>query len=197
MDNTKARVLDLLREGLSSNEIARRLGVSPGTVAAYKAHASRGPGPFTRRALGLDSEEAADPGEAAEARGLKFGLERDMQQALRRHIDQLEPGLHIVDEGRERSVESGFIDILAEDEDGSLVVIELKSGEAPDSAVTQILSYIGSLQAETSQRVRGVLVAREFSPRIRLAAAAARIQLVEYGFSFTFDVVTGGPERQD
>jgi DNA-binding sugar fermentation-stimulating protein len=35
----------------------------------------------------------------------------------------------IVDEGKERHVEARRIDILAEDDDGSLVAIELKSRE--------------------------------------------------------------------
>jgi RecB family endonuclease NucS len=67
------------------------------------------------------------------------------------------------------------------------VVIELKSGEAPETAVTQLLSYIGSLQDEDASRpARGMLIARSFSTRVRLAARAAGIELVEYGFSFSF-----------
>jgi RecB family endonuclease NucS len=70
------------------------------------------------------------------------------------------------------------------------VVIELKSGEAPETAITQVLSYIGSLQDEdASCPVRGMLIARSFSTRVRLAARAAGVQLVEYGFSFSFRVV--------
>jgi RecB family endonuclease NucS len=92
-----------------------------------------------------------------------------------------------VDGGAERHVEAGFIDILAEDDRGSLVVIELKSDDAPDTSVTQVLSYIGSLRgAENAVAVRGVLVARGFSTRVRLAAQAAGIELVTYGYSFTF-----------
>jgi hypothetical protein len=41
---------------------------------------------------------------------------------------QLEPGLMIIDDGAERSVESGFIDITALDASGAAVVIELDSG---------------------------------------------------------------------
>ena len=45
-----------------------------------------------------------------------IGLERDMQAVLRQTIDQLEDGLVIADDGAERSVASGFIDILAKDD---------------------------------------------------------------------------------
>jgi hypothetical protein len=141
----------------------------------------------------LTSLSQADAEEIEDAEDLKFGLERDMQDALRGNIAQLDPSLRIVDEGRERHVEAGRIDILAEDDAGARVVIELKSGEAPDSVITQLLSYIGSLQAEDDSRpVRGVLIARSFSKRVRLAAQAAGVQLVEYGFNFSFSVV--GPD---
>jgi Tol biopolymer transport system component len=77
--------------------------------------------------------------------------------------------VRIVDEGKERPVTAGFIDILAEDDQGSLVVTELKAGEAPDSAATQVLSYLGSLKGQSGDAVRGILVARSFSPRVKLA----------------------------
>jgi len=186
VDDVKSQALGLLAEGVLPDEIARRLDVSPATVRAWKAHATMG---TYASGVGAGGGEVVASEEIESARNLKFGLERDMQEALRRHIDQLDPRLHIVDEGKERHVESGFIDILAEDQDGSLVVIELKSGEAPDSAITQVLSYVGSLQADAAKPVRGVLIAREFSPRVRLAARAAGIQLVKYGYDFTFHVV--------
>lgn len=68
----------------------------------------------------------------------KFGLERDLQNALRRHIGDLEPGLSITDAGNERRVPSGFIYIAAQDRDGATVAIELKAGTADRDAVGQI-----------------------------------------------------------
>lgn len=180
------QIIELLGRGLSTEEVVLQLGVTSGTVSAVKAHltmGSYGP-PAVGRLSQTDVEEIED------AASLKFGLERDMQDALRGSIHQLDPALHIIDEGKERRVASGFIDILAEDDQGSLVVIELKPGKAPESAVTQVLSYIGSLQAEEESRpVRGMLIARDFTKHTRLAARAAAITLVEYGFSFSFDVV--------
>jgi hypothetical protein len=63
-----------------------------------------------------DAEEArADLGASsvAEEVGQRIGLERDLQAALRIEIEQLEPGLTVIDDGAERSVDSGFIDITA------------------------------------------------------------------------------------
>jgi hypothetical protein len=89
--------------------------------------------------------------------GQRIGLERDMQAALRIEINQLEPGLTIIDDGAERSVDSGFIDITARDVSGTTVVIELKAGPAGQRAVAQILSYMGDVAAEEETgNVRGI-----------------------------------------
>jgi len=95
--------------------------------------------------------------------------------------------LRIADEGKERFVDGrrGRIDILAEDDQG-LVVIELKANEAPETAITQVLYYVGALARETSRPVRGVLVAHEFSDRVKFAAEAGRVRLVKYEHRFSF-----------
>lgn len=69
--------------------------------------------------------------------GQGIGFERDMQAALRFGIEQLENGLSISDEGAERSVDSGFIDITAKDSTGATVVIELKTGVAGQRAIVK------------------------------------------------------------
>lgn len=78
--------------------------------------------------------------ETADDRGQLVGLERDLRSALRLAIEQLEPGLEIIDDGAERSVASGFIDITARDARGAIVVVELKTGTARQGAVAQVLS---------------------------------------------------------
>jgi len=122
-----------------------------------------------------------------EALETKFGLERDLQQALRKEIAQLETGLRIKDGGKEQNVNSGRIDITAEDRSGATVVIELKAGEADRDAIAQILAYMGDLTVNQKQ-VRGILVAGDFSAR---ALAAARVvpnlHLRKYAFKFTFE----------
>jgi len=116
-----------------------------------------------------------------------FSLERDLQAALRRSIGQLEAGLEIIDGGTERVVASGRIDILARDQTGSSVVIELKAVRAPRDAVAQTLAYMGDVQQETGGSVRGILVAPDFDAR---AVSAARVvpslSLMTYRFSFAF-----------
>ncbi len=117
-----------------------------------------------------------------------IGLERDLQAALRRAIEQLEPGLEIIDDGAERSVSSGFIDITARDARGSIVVIELKTGTARQNAVAQVLSYMGDVaDEEPDAEVRGILVASDFDKKARAAARVVpTLSLRAYKVNFEF-----------
>jgi endonuclease len=121
--------------------------------------------------------------------GKQFELERHLQSELRKEIGQLEPGLEIIDQGLERSVESGFIDILARDGSGALVVIELKAGMAKREAVGQIAGYMGDLIGEEpGTPVRGILVAAEFDKScLSGVRAIPTLKLKRYRFSFTFE----------
>jgi RecB family endonuclease NucS len=176
----KTEILALLGQGLDRNEVAERLGVTPGQVSAVKAVAARG-----NRSGEIETDKAL--GDAIET---TFGLERDLQRALRDHIEQLEPDLTIIDDNKEQSVPSGRIDITARDSAGATVVIELKAGPADRDAIGQLLAYMGDLMA-VAKSVRGILIAGEFSPRaIATARAAPNIRLVRYGFRFSFETVS-------
>jgi RecB family endonuclease NucS len=176
----------LLKEGLDNQEIATQVGVTPRTVAAVKAHVSMGT--YNETATVAETEA-----EVANAVDTAFGLERDLQMALRRSIEQLEPGLTIIDADKERTVASGRIDITARDRQGTAVLIELKAGIAERDAIGQILGYMGDIMEDEAQ-VRGILVAREFAPRVLSAARASpNIRLVQYGFHFTFETVGRPP----
>lgn len=119
----------------------------------------------------------------------KLSLERDMQAALRREIRSLEPSFAIIDDGAERSVDSGFIDITCEDAtDGSLVVVELKAGKADSRAIGQILGYMGDIAEEEPGRlVKGILVAHDFDQRVVSAAKIVpALKLMRYSIEFRF-----------
>lgn len=116
-----------------------------------------------------------------------FRYERELQSAIREQLDLVEPGLVEADGGRERSVATGRIDILALDQAGCYVVIELKAGPCPHGALEQVLAYSTNLEAETGKPCRAILVASYFSERIRAAAERARgISLVTYERQFGF-----------
>ena len=150
-----------------------------------------------RRETQDEDVDPAIPGrgvnESAGERGQLVGLERDLQSALRRAIEQLEPGLEIFDDGAERSVASGFIDITARDARGAIVVIELKTGTARQGAVAQVLSYMGDIaEEEPDQTVRGLLVAGDFDKKARSAARVLSnhvLALRSYRVRFEFEDV--------
>lgn len=131
--------------------------------------------------------EAVGLDEVSEAIGQTFQLERDLQAALRAHLDQLEPGLSAQDDGREVRVEAGLIDILAKDKDGVWTVIELKADVARPSAIAQVLAYMTCVSAEKGQPVRGILVAGDHDARVVLAARAIpNLILKRYRYRFEF-----------
>ncbi|MCY4576418.1 MAG: endonuclease NucS [Chloroflexi bacterium] len=124
--------------------------------------------------------------------GSRFGLERDLQDALKNNLHQLELGLKLL--GTEQRVAAGRLDIAAIDSEGSIVVIELKAGTAQPESMTQLLAYMGTVDNPENRPVRGFLVANGFHPRLRHAAkAVSNIALRAYSFTFSF----GDVERDE
>jgi len=171
--------LTMIRRGCATPEISAETGLSERTIASIRANDTMG-----RYAL----EEIEAVAEALE--NVTFGLERDLQDALRSNIEQLESGLKIMDGGKEQSVPSGRIDITAQDRRGATIVIELKAGEADRDAVAQLLSYMGDVVRTGDKPVRGILVAGAFSTRaISATRATGNIELKQYSFRFSFEPV--------
>lgn len=141
------------------------------------------------RSGGLQTESPIDDDAADDADvGQTFGLERDLQKALRTNISQLDPTLQVVDNGAEAKVEAGFIDILAKDKNGVWVVIELKADIARQAAVAQILSYMTCVSKERGGKARGILIASDFEKKVSLAAESIpNLELRKYRFSFSFE----------
>ncbi|ACT60716.1 endonuclease NucS domain-containing protein [Hirschia baltica] len=116
----------------------------------------------------------------------KFSLERDMQSMLRNNITQLDENLRIIDDGAERSVDSGFIDITCEDDEG-IVIVELKAGKVDSRAIGQILGYMGDTELEEDRPVRGILIAHDFDKRTKAAARIVpSLELRQYSIEFKF-----------
>ena len=116
-----------------------------------------------------------------------LSLERDLHNYLSKQVNQIENGLVLVDNGIEYKIEAGQIDLLAKDNQGNSVVIELKAGKAKDSAVGQLLGYMGCLSSISPEhvQVRGILVAADFEQRVVYAARGLQnIKLVKYKVSF-------------
>ncbi|MCX5635149.1 MAG: endonuclease NucS [Planctomycetota bacterium] len=118
-------------------------------------------------------------------------LERDLHNWLTTRLSEIEPGLILVDGGVEYQTEAGRIDILAKDQTGGLVVIEIKAGKAKDGALGQLLGYIGCLSATTKkhENIRGILIASNFDSRVIFAVKGLRVKLVKYQLSFKLEEI--------
>jgi hypothetical protein len=134
----------------------------------------------------IETDEETDAEGSAE-----FAYEADLRNYLAKNLSVIEPGLTLYQEegitGIEFPVGGRFIDILAVDAAGALVVIELKVSRGYDRVVGQLMRYmawIGKNQAEPGQQVRGVIVAREIGEDLLLACSLlAGVQLFEYELS--------------
>jgi len=130
----------------------------------------------------------------SEEASTKFALESHLRDYLARNLATLNgfPNkLSLYTDGGRNGVEFqtevGNIDILAISDINEFYVFELKLGRGPDSAVGQILRYIGWIKEHISngKAVNGVIVAEEISAKLRYAASTVpHISLMEYSLKF-------------
>ena len=73
----------------------------------------------------------------------EYQFEEELQDYLDEHPEQLEEGLVLI--AREMPVSAGKIDLLGIDEEGKLVVIELKRADVSRDAIAQALDYAAAL----------------------------------------------------
>ena len=132
--------------------------------------------------------EADDVSEEAEqAIEASISLERDIEDQLVHQLDALEEGLTFV--GRQVKCDVGRVDIVGRGADGATVVVELKVGEAKDSAIGQIARYMGwHQQHQGAGTVRGILVASDFPEGVQYAARAIpNLALRRYRIQLAFE----------
>ena len=148
-----------------------------GTFELYeeKAH---GPNLWAPNEAENVSEEAEQAIEAS------ISLERDIEDQLVHQLDAIEEGLTFV--GRQVTCDVGRVDIVGRGADGATVVVELKVGEAKDSAIGQIARYMGWHQGAGT--VRGILVASDFPEGVQYAARAMpNLALRRYRIQLAFE----------
>lgn len=121
----------------------------------------------------------------------EFAYESDLRDYLAKNLQVIKPGLRLYEEegitGVEFPAGGRFIDILAVDSTGDFVVIELKVSRGYDRVIGQLLRYMAWIQknqAESGQKVRGIIVAREISEDLLLACSLMpNVELFEYELS--------------
>jgi hypothetical protein len=128
---------------------------------------------------------------------MEFALEKYLEEFIVDnwgHIDFGEKLELFVDtdgnSGRQYYTEDvGYIDILARDQNGNFVVIELKKGRKDDEVVGQVLRYIGWVRsnlAKDGQKVRGLIIVGERDKKLdyALAEMSDKISAKVYQVSF-------------
>jgi endonuclease len=145
------------------------------------------------------SKASIDDDPEAEA-STEFAYESDLRDYLAKNLGLIEPGLTLYEDedvkGLEYPVGGRFIDILATDLKGGLLVVELKVSRGYDRVVGQLLRYMAWIQknlAEPAQVVRGAIVAREISEDLQLACSLIPgVILLEYELSLKLKHVNEG-----
>lgn len=110
------------------------------------------------------------------------GTEKELNDQLMGDLEVLEKGLRPLKQ--EDVLRKGFVDILAEDKDGNLVIIELKRKQADYNAVMQLQRYVNELRKIKNKKVRGIIVAPSIG---RPALELLKNNGNEY-YPFEFDV---------
>jgi len=101
-------------------------------------------------------------------------LEANLEKFLEDRIDQIEPGLKLID----RQVDTGIVgrlDFLCQDREGNLVVVELKKSKAGPSIIDQTQRYMGwamGYKAGPGQKVRGIIIVGTRDTALEYAAKA-------------------------
>jgi hypothetical protein len=137
------------------------------------------------------SPVADEPVEATPEGSEEFAYEHDLRDYLARNLHIVEPALKLyTDEGItgvEFPVGGRYVDILAVDQAGGYVVIELKVSKGYDRVVGQLLRYVSWIKqnhAEPGQTVRGVIIAKQITEDLRLACSEVpSVSLYEYTLS--------------
>ena len=118
----------------------------------------------------IDHDLGDDPGL------IKEGVESHLQQLLSEQLEILGPGFTLV--RREFMTAIGPVDILARDEDGRHVAIELKRRGDIDG-VEQLTRYLELLNRDSLLRpVTGIFAAQEIKPQARTLAEDRGIRCV-------------------
>lgn len=115
--------------------------------------------------------------------------EKILEDFLERHIKELEKGLRLI--RRQYPTISGPIDLLATDNKGRMVVIELKKNRVSDKVIGQVARYVSFLEREQGKEVRAIIIGKKIDNNIKLAvnALSCRTDLYNFDYRVNFERV--------
>jgi hypothetical protein len=140
----------------------------------------------------LRGREPEEPEDGEVLPGQAFAAEADLRDFLAKNLNCIEAGLTLY--GVECPVEDGRIDILAVDQKGRYVVIELKLGQGRNRAIGQLLYYMGWVDKNLGKGpCRGLIIAKEIPESLILAVQrVSGIELARYNLSVSIEAVPAG-----
>jgi hypothetical protein len=143
------------------------------------------------------SDQSMTSNEKVEEQNFEALEVQHYQSLLHRNFHRIFPKLKYFDEeeqipkkGQYDTQTIGIIDILAVDEKGDFVVIEIKR-QATDKTIGQILRYMGWIQEELSkdgQKVSGIIVAERKDMQLDFALKVIpNVKFMKLGLSITLE----------
>lgn len=115
-------------------------------------------------------------------------FEEDIEEYLVDNLTKLQEDLEEPPgKTRQRRVDAGILDVIAQDSKGRKVVIELKLGKAKRDALGQLLSYMHDIDRKYHNDTLGVIVAEDFSKKLQKAASYCdKVRLDTYQIDIGF-----------
>ena len=127
--------------------------------------------------------DLADSGEFS-----RHVTEEQMKQAILIAPELVEHGLKPLEQ--EKSLkDAGFTDIYAEDNNGNLVVVEIKRNPATKDAVTQLQRYLDTLRKKVNRPLRGIVVAPELRKSAQPLLESLKLEYVRLAPEKCFSVL--------
>ena len=191
-NNKKPRIADGQYDLLFSVGSGKVVSYDPAEHGIWEIYQTEFGGLSVRQVI--DETDGQDEAGSDENSPLLFPIEANLRDFLIRNLHTVKDyKLKLYTDpttgrdGKEFPTDVGPIDILAEDDRGGLVVIELKLSRGPDKALGQLLRYMGWVKEHIAggHQVRGIIVANKMDIKIKYAVSMTQgISLYEYELKF-------------
>ena len=134
----------------------------------------------------IESMGEAEKVDLAREGFLDFG-ESEIQRYIKNNFSEIGEELKLLDDEYPTSV--GDADFVASD-GKKTVVIEVKMGTAKDDSIGQLLGYMNAIRDKEKKDVYGMLIAEDFSPRVKMAAKSDDVKLKKFRAKLEFSDIT-------